>query len=78
MAFIGLDHHKKKRIPENIGSFDENSLLKSGKEHAFLRDDHDYLGSMDRPTSLLSLEITSFSVASPEHSLPVSFILYHI
>ena len=45
MAFIGLDHHKKKRIPENSGSFDENNLLKGGKEQAFLRDDRDYLGS---------------------------------
>jgi len=25
--------------------FDGNNLLKGGKEQAFLRDDHDYLGS---------------------------------
>ena len=68
----------EKRVPENSGSFDENNLLKGGKEQAFLRDDHDYLGSRDRPTSLLSLEIASFSFASPEHSLSDSFILYHI
>jgi len=35
----------EKRVPENSGSFDENNLLKGGKEQAFLRDDHDYLGS---------------------------------
>ena len=29
----------EKRIPENSGSFDENNLLKGGKEQAFLRDD---------------------------------------
>ena len=33
---------------------------------------------MDKPIILLSFEIASFSVASPEHSLPDSFILYHI
>ena len=38
----------------------------------------EYLKTVDKPIILLSIEIASFSVVSPELSLSDSFILYHI